>query len=75
MVRQYHRLNGHEFEQTLGDSEGQGSLAIYVDTKSRTQLSDRITTIYNSVCKITYAKSLATLEAQSKSPNVTYYYF
>ena len=22
----YHRLNGHEFEQTLGDSEGQGSL-------------------------------------------------
>ena len=21
------RLNGHEFEQTLGDSEGQGSLA------------------------------------------------
>ena len=22
----YHRLNGHEFEQTLGDSEVQGSL-------------------------------------------------
>ena len=21
-----HRLNGHEFEQTLGDSKGQGSL-------------------------------------------------
>ena len=27
MVGWYHRLNGHEFEQTLGDSEGQGSLA------------------------------------------------
>ena len=27
MVKHYHRLNGHEFEQTLGDSEGQGSLA------------------------------------------------
>ena len=26
MVGQYHRLSGHEFEQTLGDSEGQGSL-------------------------------------------------
>ena len=26
MVRQHHRLNGHEFEQTPGDSEGQGSL-------------------------------------------------
>ena len=27
MVKQHHRLNGHEFEQTSGDSEGQGSLA------------------------------------------------
>ena len=26
MVRCYHRFNGHDFEQTLGDSEGQGSL-------------------------------------------------
>ena len=26
MVGCYHRLNGHEFEQTPGDSEGQGSL-------------------------------------------------
>ena len=23
----HHRLNGHELEQTLGDGEGQGSLA------------------------------------------------
>ena len=27
MVGWYHRLNNHEFEQTLGDGEGQGSLA------------------------------------------------
>ena len=27
MVRQHHQLNGHELEQTQGDSEGQGSLA------------------------------------------------
>ena len=26
MVGWHHRLNGHEFEQALGDSEGQGSL-------------------------------------------------
>ena len=26
MVRWHHQLNGHEFEQTLGDGEGQGSL-------------------------------------------------
>ena len=27
MVESHHRLNGHEFEQALGDDEGQGSLA------------------------------------------------
>ena len=27
MVGWYHQLNGHEFEQVLGYSEGQGSLA------------------------------------------------
>ena len=27
MVGWHQHLNGHEFEQTLGDSEGQGSLA------------------------------------------------
>ena len=27
MVVWHHRLNGHEFEQTLGDGDGQGSLA------------------------------------------------
>ena len=26
MVGWHHRLNGHGFEQTLGDGEGQGSL-------------------------------------------------
>ena len=26
MVGWHHQLNGHEFEQTLGGSEGQGSL-------------------------------------------------
>ena len=26
MVAWHHQLNGHEFEQTLGDGEGQGSL-------------------------------------------------
>ena len=27
MIGWHHRLNGHEFEQALGDGEGQGSLA------------------------------------------------
>ena len=29
MLGWHHRLNGHEFEQTPGDGEGQGSLACY----------------------------------------------
>ena len=27
MVGWHHQLNGHEFEQTLGDNEGEGGLA------------------------------------------------
>ena len=26
IVREHHQFNGHKFEQTLGDSEGQGGL-------------------------------------------------
>ena len=42
MVGWHHRLNGHEFEQTLGASEGQGSLACCSPwgCKSRTGLSN-----------------------------------
>ena len=29
MVRWYHQLNGHDFEQTLGNSEGQGTLVYF----------------------------------------------
>ena len=42
MVGWHHRLSGHEFEQTLGDGEGQGSLACCSPwgCKSWTWLSD-----------------------------------
>ena len=38
----HHRLNGHEFEQALGDGEGQGGwhAAVHGIAKSQTQLSD-----------------------------------
>ena len=29
MVGWHHQFNGHEFEQALGDGEGQGSMACY----------------------------------------------
>ena len=46
MVGWHHWLNAHEFEQTLGDSEGQGSLACCKSTgsQSRTQLGNWTTT-------------------------------
>ena len=47
MIRWHHQLNGHEFKQTPGDSEGQGSLACcsHGVTKSWTWLSDWTTII------------------------------
>ena len=30
MVKQHHQLNGHEFQQTPGDNEGQMSVACYI---------------------------------------------
>ena len=45
MVGWHHQLNGREFEQTLGDSEGQGSLACCSPwgRQDWTRLSDRTT--------------------------------
>ena len=42
MVGWHHRLDGHEFEQALGDGKGQGSLraSVHGVAKSQTQLSD-----------------------------------
>ena len=42
VVGWHHWLNGHEFEQTLGDSEGQGAwpAAVHCVPKSHRRLSD-----------------------------------
>ena len=42
MVGWHHRFNGREFEQTLGDSEGQGIMCAVVHgvTKSQIGLSE-----------------------------------
>ena len=42
MVRQHHPFNGHEFEQTLGDSGGQRTwqAAAHEVAKSQTQVSN-----------------------------------
>ena len=40
MVGWYHQLNGHEFEQTPGDGEGQGSLACFKESDRTEQLNN-----------------------------------
>ena len=48
MIGWHYWLSGHEFEETLGNSEGQGSLAraVHGVSKSWTQLSDCTTTVW-----------------------------
>ena len=42
MVGWHHKLNGHELEQTLGDSEGQGNLTCYSPwDRKQTRLSEQ----------------------------------
>ena len=53
VVRWHHRLNGHESEEFLGDSEEQQNLwcaAVLVVTKNQTQLRDWTTKTRDSCC-------------------------
>ena len=40
MVGWHHRFNGHEFEQTLGDSEGQGVWCASVHEASELDITE-----------------------------------
>ena len=42
MVGWHHRLNGHDFEETPGDSEGQGSLACCRPWDTTQQLNNNV---------------------------------
>ena len=42
MVGWYHRLNGHEFEQALGDGEGQGSPWGHKELDTTERLNDNM---------------------------------
>ena len=53
MVGWHHQLNGHEFEQALGDGEGQGSLACcspwgHKELDMTGQLNNKTQTSYHS---------------------------
>ena len=42
MVGWHYRLNGHKFEQTPGDSEGQGSMAYCSMGRKESDMTDRL---------------------------------
>ena len=70
MVGWHHWLNGHEVEQTEGDSEGQGSLAAVLGAaKSQTPLSAWTTTriIINSSPRFSYHRHPVYLGAPGSS--------
>ena len=79
MVGWHHRLNGHEFEQTLGDSEGQGSLTrcIHRVVKSWTQLSNWRTTtninVYTLTDKGTKIRKEGNTTAKPDCPEICFY--
>ena len=43
MVGWHHQLNGHESEQTLGDSEGQGSLMCCMQSMGWQRVAHEVT--------------------------------
>ena len=53
-VRWHHWLHGHEFEQTLGDGEGQGSLACCISwghkASDMTEQQQRLLYFWNIIC-------------------------
>ena len=55
MVGWHHRLNGHEFEQTLRESEGQGSLTLQLWGRKE---SDMIWSLKNNKSNIVWGNSL-----------------
>ena len=59
MVGWHHWLNGHEFERTLGDSEGQGSLMCCSqwgckESDTTLQLNSSITNKFYDFQKVTF---------------------
>ena len=70
MVRWYCRLNGHEVEQTQGDSEGQGRLACYSswgckEMDATQQLKNNIVTVSGMLQPVIYEKPFLVLDGGS----------
>ena len=65
MVGWPHPLNGHEFEQALGDGKGQGSLVCWKPGHSQTRLSNKISHVKELIASLCMGrcKSLGSLKS------------
>ena len=56
MVQGHHRLDGHDFEKTPGDSEGQGGLACSSPWGHKeSDMTERLNNGNNKVCMSAYS--------------------
>ena len=65
MVGQHHQFNGHKFEQTQGDSEGQRSLACYSPWGCKK--SDKTKQLNNNIHLVILQLTYETLERNRTS--------
>ena len=68
MVGWYHRLNGHEFELTLGGSEGQGSLACCGPWGHKEQLNNNSTKFHSLLTEMLCLRFSSDKILQQQSP-------
>ena len=52
MIGWHHHLNGHEFEQTLGDGDGQGSLVRCSQWGSESDRTQQLNN--NNICRLEF---------------------
>ena len=60
MVGWHHRLNGHEFEQTQGDSEGQGRLACMLQSVGSQRVGPELALEQQLLCRKSTGTSYST---------------
>ena len=56
----HHRFNGHEFGQTLGDGEGQGSLVCRMQSMGSLRVGNNLATQQQQMYKFSRLSNLAT---------------
>ena len=72
MVKQHHQLNGHESEQNLGDSKGQGHLAYCKEQDTTQHLNkNELLILKETLMSFIYCKNANNVEQHKEESEVT----